>query len=184
MPLALFGLMISFGRWRERLPLYAVVIAYFAEASIFFVLARYRMPAVPVLMLFAAHGGLSIWDYLRAREWRMLATSGYTVAALAWLVNWNIASPNLHSAWFGMGVRYQELDRLDAAVDSYGRCLAIYEDHVQARYNLAIAYEGMGRHDAAVDAWRAVHDWARRNGHAVYLRESEARLLALGAGPS
>ncbi|PYR08274.1 MAG: hypothetical protein DMG00_15475, partial [Acidobacteria bacterium] len=42
--------------------LYALIVAYAASVVLFYVFARYRYPLVPLLIPFAAAGGIGIWD--------------------------------------------------------------------------------------------------------------------------
>ena len=55
LPFALLGIAMSAPSWRRLFPLYAMIAVYLATALIFYVLSRYRMPAEPVLIVFAAH---------------------------------------------------------------------------------------------------------------------------------
>ena len=69
-PLGLLGLVISLGQARRLFPLWGFVLIYMVGVVMFFVTARYRLPVVPVLLVFA--GGAVLWlvDTLRARRWR------------------------------------------------------------------------------------------------------------------
>jgi tetratricopeptide (TPR) repeat protein len=55
-PLALVGLILTANRWRRLWILYGVVLLMSASVILFFILARYRQPMVPVLVLFAGAG--------------------------------------------------------------------------------------------------------------------------------
>jgi len=54
--LAVFGAVVSWPHWRSLGWLYGVALAYAASVVLFYVLARYRLPIVPVLLLIAASG--------------------------------------------------------------------------------------------------------------------------------
>ncbi|MBN2070048.1 MAG: glycosyltransferase family 39 protein [Candidatus Krumholzibacteriota bacterium] len=68
-PLALAGIFISRGRWRQLTLLYGGIAAYFAAALLFYVLARYRLPIVVFLIPFAGAGAAGILKMLIKREW-------------------------------------------------------------------------------------------------------------------
>src|SRR5205085_3771576 len=55
-PLAAFGIWVTWPDRRRLRILHALAIAYAASVVIFFIYARYRFPLVPFLILFAAAG--------------------------------------------------------------------------------------------------------------------------------
>ena len=54
-PLALIGIVLSFKNWRKFLILYLFIFSYTFSVILFFNTARYRMPVIPFLILFAAY---------------------------------------------------------------------------------------------------------------------------------
>jgi Tfp pilus assembly protein PilF len=65
-PLALFGLMATWGERRRLWVFYAMVAAYSASVLIFFIYARYRFPLVPFLILFASPGITELVRFIRS----------------------------------------------------------------------------------------------------------------------
>src|SRR5471032_117466 len=55
-PLALFGVILTWPRRSQLWILYAMTAAYAASVVLFYVFARYRYQLVPLLILFAAAG--------------------------------------------------------------------------------------------------------------------------------
>ncbi len=55
-PLSLVGVYYTYERWREICHLFLFVICYSASFILFFVNARYRIPIIPILIIFAAYG--------------------------------------------------------------------------------------------------------------------------------
>ena len=43
--------------------------AYAASTVAFFVVARYRLPIIPPMVVFAAQGFVSLWRFLEQRQW-------------------------------------------------------------------------------------------------------------------
>jgi tetratricopeptide (TPR) repeat protein len=81
--LAAFGFGITARSWRRLWFLYAIALTYTLSMVMFYVFARYRLPLVPLLTLFAA-GGLAAWRDPSAR--RRVALAAVVVAAgLAYL---------------------------------------------------------------------------------------------------
>ena len=64
-PLGLFGLLITWRRWRRYLPLYILVFGYMGTVLLFFNFSRFRVPVVPILALFAAPALFAIGRFLR-----------------------------------------------------------------------------------------------------------------------
>ncbi len=79
-PLGLLGMWLARGRWRTNWPLATFVLIYSAVVVAFFVNARFRVPIVPVLLVYAAHACL--WIVLRLRERDVRGWIGLGVAAL------------------------------------------------------------------------------------------------------
>lgn len=73
------GLFLAWQRRRDLLPLYLYVDSQIVFVLIFFMSARFRLLAVPALLVFAAHAGAWLFDKLRAQEWKPL---GGAAAAL------------------------------------------------------------------------------------------------------
>ena len=80
-PLALVGLVWNWNRWCQYGLLYGFGLSYLVSGLLFTVCARYRLPAVPFLMLFAAEalrqGALS----LKGHQWRRSAALALILGA-------------------------------------------------------------------------------------------------------
>ncbi|MCE9615481.1 MAG: glycosyltransferase family 39 protein [Lentisphaerae bacterium] len=63
LPLSLVGLLATLPRWRRYLLLYGVIAVTFATLLIFYVLTRFRVPAEPFLLLFAAYALVRLWPW-------------------------------------------------------------------------------------------------------------------------
>lgn len=69
-PLGFAGLLYSFTRGRRLVPLWGYVLAYWLVAVLFFTNARYREPAVYVLILLGCFAVERLIHALRTRAWR------------------------------------------------------------------------------------------------------------------
>jgi 4-amino-4-deoxy-L-arabinose transferase-like glycosyltransferase/predicted negative regulator of RcsB-dependent stress response len=85
-PLGLLGLLLTARCWRRLGPAWLFVPAWCASVVLFFVCARFRIPMIPVLGVFAAHALVVGLDCLRRREWTRLATGAALCIGLAFLV--------------------------------------------------------------------------------------------------
>ena len=104
-PLALVGMGLALRRLGGRIvPLVAFVVIYMGSVVIFFVCARFRLPVVPVLLLFAAYAGVEL--VRRPRRRPALA------ATLVLVVGLNVDPYRLAPAVFGS----QALSHLDRGI--------------------------------------------------------------------
>ncbi len=180
-PLGLLGLVLTLGRWRELLPLYGVIAVYLLASLLFFVLARYRLPGVLMLVPFAAFALVRGLDALRAREGRWLAGAGAGLALFAALVHLPLESAEgrMHMAWYNLGNKYRELERWDEAIDAYRRSLALVPGAVSTHNNLALAYELGGRREEAIREWEIVAELGRRQRDRGRIERAERHLEVL-----
>jgi len=121
LPLAIAGLYLS---WPERgrfAVLHVLLGAYAVSIVFFFVFGRYRLPMVPILLVFAAH---AIVKTAQLIQWRMSAVPKTAVAVFvvsAVLVNVPLPEAvaghrDFRTAHRNLGVYYRDGDRpLDAA---------------------------------------------------------------------
>ncbi|HET6371902.1 MAG TPA: glycosyltransferase family 39 protein, partial [Candidatus Polarisedimenticolia bacterium] len=72
-PFALLGLIVSAPRWETLLPLHLTMGVYLLSALLFFTQSRYRMPMVPLLILFSARGLVWLAGVIRQRRWASIA---------------------------------------------------------------------------------------------------------------
>lgn len=89
-PLGILGFFVSLKYWRRLLVIYAFFLAYMASVLITFYISRYRVPTVPILIIFSA---LYLdWLYTRLRDGsvRQLAVSLAILAFLLFGVNYRI----------------------------------------------------------------------------------------------
>ncbi len=88
-PLGLFGILLTWRRWRRFVPLYVLLFGYMGTVLLFFNFSRFRVPIVPILALFAAEGLFAMGRFLR-RLWGLAvafaARSGDMVARARALV--------------------------------------------------------------------------------------------------
>lgn len=85
-PLGLLGLALSVRRFGRIGPAWLFAPMWCASVVAFFVCARFRIPMMPVLGVFAAHATIAALDALRSRRWRPLAVGGVAFVGLALLV--------------------------------------------------------------------------------------------------
>jgi len=92
-PLALVGAVVAFRRRPDVLALYIACFGYMATMLIFYVRGRYRIPAVPFLLVFAAVALDALVRALAARRWRPVATLVGGLALAAVVTNHEYCEP-------------------------------------------------------------------------------------------
>jgi len=182
-PLGLLGLLLSRDRWRALVPVYGVILVYLAASLLFFVLARYRLPGVLMLVPLAAFALVRIGEALLAREGRWLAGWGAALALLITVVHLPLESSEgrMHMAYYNLANKYRELERWDEAIAAYQKSLRLVPGAVSTHNNLALAYELGGRREEAIREWRIVAEIGRRQRDRGRVERAERHLEALAA---
>ncbi len=151
-PLAAMGIVLTRGRWRVLWIYYALLASMVAAVALFYVMARYRYPLVPLLMPFAAAGCLQAWTCIRAREFRRLGLSLSVGAIVAIVVNVPIHDEkrlNAH-AWMNVGVALAEEGDIIGATAYFRRALEGQAASPEANNNLAQALAMQGDFAGAI----------------------------------
>lgn len=159
-PLGLLGLALMLRRRRSRV-LALFFSAYTASIVAFFVLARYRLPAVPVLLIGASYVIVEAYDRLRAGGTRRLLWLVPAVAALAVLVNANFYSVDRRKPFaqihYRLGLIYGDRGDLDRALGEYGLAIEIDPEYPRSYLNMGALLAEAGRLEEAAGAFeRAV----------------------------
>ena len=81
-PLCAAGLWLSRTAWRLHLPLWLFGLAYYLSVVAFHIVGRFRLPLLPLLLVFAAHGMAVGWERLRRRRLREFAVGAAAVGLL------------------------------------------------------------------------------------------------------
>jgi tetratricopeptide (TPR) repeat protein len=169
-PLALVGAVVL---WRERRRLalpYLFVALQVLVVALFFVTSRYRVPAIPVLAMFAAAGAVRAVEWWRAAAIVPRALSGAAFVVLAIVLNVPTRESSASYAaeldfYRGLASRTY-VHSPKKAIDYFRR--ATEEDPRDARFWLELGdtLSSEGRQDQAIEAWRRAGDadpWDERS---------------------
>ncbi len=156
-PLGLVGLALTFRRRRPRLlALYSSV--YLLSIVGFFVVARYRLPVVPALIVLASYAVMEIARRARAREFAALAVPLVVLAVLLYVVNANHYDIDRESGFaqphFRLGIIYGERGMMEEAVAEYETAIRLDPDYPKSYLNLGAVLSWTGRTDEAMVAFR------------------------------
>lgn len=155
-PLAAVGIGTTWARWRRLWPLYAIGATIALTTLAFYVLARYRYPLVPVLIVFAAAAIATTRAWIASHTPAQVATMGGIAVGLVVVCQWPLLSSARSRAVTetNLGTAFYEQGRHDEAVARFERAIAIEPGYVPAFNNLGVALRAAGRTADAVAAYR------------------------------
>ena len=145
-PLALWGMLLSLRRIGPTWPL-LYVLSYCLGVVAFFVAARYRVPVLPVLLVFAAYGLWALWDWVRAGRWRSLGLGLAVCLAFAFAANSHLAPMDMEgdaAIHYNLGNAYAEADDKKRALAAFERAVAEDPEYWQAWLNLGGVKAALG----------------------------------------
>ena len=181
-PLALAGIALSARRWRALVPLYLALAVHFATAVLFIALSRYRVPALPVLAVFAGVTPIALFDAVRGRQARLAASGAAVLAAAALAVNLGVPAEDLTMAHFNLGSVYDQRGQWQPAIDEYLASLEAAPAYLSTWNNLALVYEKSGaERELQIETWQRVLDLARAQGSALHVERATRHLARLNA---
>jgi Flp pilus assembly protein TadD len=158
-PLAIAGLVLGWRQRRRLWLLYALCGAYLVSVAAFFVFGRYRLPAVSLLLVFAAgavDAGLAAW---KGRDRRRLLVGGAALLVGIALVHHPsreeeaVMSPAMYT---NLGSAYLAEGKVDEALAAQREAVKLAPGSPETHYNLGIALYRAGRLDEAIAEFRGV----------------------------
>ena len=151
-PLAVAGLMLAWADRSRLAVLYVMLAAYAASVVMFYVFARYRLPLVPMLLLFASAGIAALPQWLRSANLRQRSVVAGAVLAAAVFSNWPMLSKPLMKAITetNLAVALQARGMNDAAAAHYRRAIELQPDYAPAYNNLGVLQRASGKVDEAI----------------------------------
>ncbi len=173
-PLGLAGMALALRR-RRGILLALYVGAYVATLLATYVVARYRIPIVPALLVFAAYGCIAFFGLIKDRDRKGLALF-VVVLAFAFALSFpQWRPPSFDVSWQKLGHAYSKEGKMEDAIAAYETSLAINPRSGQAWLGLGMAFESRLRLGDALAAYeKAVeHDPAFAPGHLLWARSLE-----------
>lgn len=152
-PLAAAGIVLTWPKRRETAVLLALVGVYALSVIATFVMARYRHPALPLLILFAAAALVEAVRHARARRWRPLIRALAVAACVAVPANWPLIAESTVRAGslYNLARSLEDEPRgLDQAIAYYRQALVLDPGDGLAENNLGTALQQRGELAAAL----------------------------------
>jgi tetratricopeptide (TPR) repeat protein len=157
-PLALIGIGLVLKRRENASLILLFIIAYMGSVVLFFVSDRYRLPAVPCLMIMAAYSLRSLKQMVIRGGKKSLGIFFAILIILFILVNRNfsyfsfldsrsVAFSNLGSVYFNQG-QYQNAEK------EFLKAIEVNPKNINAHRNLATTYSKMNLYDKALQEYQ------------------------------
>src|SRR5439155_2553754 len=134
--------------------LLAALVLYALSLLPFFVCDRFRLPVVPILVMFAADGMATLYDTLRAHRIRQAALLVAGIVVLAGLVSLPLARFDLGRDHWMLAQAFFERGDPEKAIAEYRSVLAIHPDQAGAWTDLALVQLRLGRYTDAEQSLR------------------------------
>jgi Flp pilus assembly protein TadD/4-amino-4-deoxy-L-arabinose transferase-like glycosyltransferase len=139
--------------WRRLWVLYAIAAAFALAVALFYTMARYRYPLVPVAVIFAASGLLGLWDRIRARNRQAVRELAFGLALAvptAVVCNWPLRQIyDDGMTYFNIGTALLDLNRPRDAMGPLIQAERINPSFAPIHNNLGLASQGVGDLSAA-----------------------------------
>jgi 4-amino-4-deoxy-L-arabinose transferase-like glycosyltransferase len=155
--LATWGVWAGWRQFRIVRLLVVLVAAYAASVVLFYVVARYRMPVVPWLMLLGAVGLRHGLEWLTAASWGRRAGAIVATAGMIVLTFWPLVDIDRQrtATHLNFGAEWSDRGNWSEAIDEYLKVLAINPRFSEAHFNLGTAYAALGQLDLAAGSFKA-----------------------------
>jgi tetratricopeptide (TPR) repeat protein len=166
LPLAFFGVWITWSERRRLWPYYGLVAVQLASAVVFYVSGRQRLTILPIVLLLAGAGLTGIPGFFRSRSGSSIAAGLAATAAVTLLVAWpwfdwrTVRS----MTYYNLGNELAELGVRERAALRYETALELDPDNALARNNYGVLLAQFKMPGAAArefrQALRIVPDYA------------------------
>jgi len=156
-PLALVGIILSHKEKRDVFVLEIFLFVYMLSVILFFVTARYRVPLIPVLILFAAYALDWLISIIKKRK--IIEFGKYLLFLLLIMIPINIEIPGYSSAnpgqaHYTLGVLYAKKGDEIKAAEEYQKALLYNPTLGEAYLNLGSIYGDQGKHKLALQYYQ------------------------------
>ena len=140
-PLAVIGVLATWSRKREFWIHYLLIASMAASVALFYVLARYRLPVVPLLIPFAAVAVMELARKLRRRSGKGLTKLLAPALVVAVMVNVEVQDEKRLDAlaWMNAGVAAAEGGDLASATGCFERAVVDHPESPEVNVDLALA---------------------------------------------
>ena len=145
-PLAFLGMLLLIKDYKKYSLLYVLVIANFVSIIIFYIFSRYRLPIVPLFIIFSSYAINWFTKEIMQKKWKTPLVFGI-ICLLFYLfshIKMNEIESNLAVSHANMGISYKKLGDTSNAKLEYEKAIKVDPDCALAHYNLGNIYHEKG----------------------------------------
>lgn len=159
-PLAMIGIAFSIKRFREMGLFLLFLIVYAISVILFSVTSRYRLPAVPVLIMFASWTIIRLVDDIRKRDYYLFAIAyGVFIGYIYIFLFWNRLDEREMEKWwthYNLGLVYYEEGNLSKSLSELKFAEKIRSDNMDTQFVIANVYKKSFRFNEAIEKLKIV----------------------------
>jgi len=156
-PLAILGIILAHRERKKVVVLEIFLLFYMLSIILFFVTARYRVPLIPIFILFSAYAADRLIFQIKQRKFLELAKYAGVFLLVCIPVNLRIpgySDSNPGQAHYALGVTYAERGDMIRAEEEYQAALSFDPAISEAYVNLASIYGDRGDHQRSLEYYQ------------------------------
>lgn len=168
--LGLIGSAIAYKSWKKHSILYIFGIASVVSVVPFYIFSRYRLPVVPVLILFSGNALYHLIKHIKARNYRFIT---YFFAAFTMILafsNITVVGTDTSTMHMNIGIAYAEKGQLDEAIANISEAIKLNPNNSNAYKNRGVAYMRKEDFDKAMADFNKAIELNPQNEAAFYSR--------------
>ncbi|HEV8422949.1 MAG TPA: tetratricopeptide repeat protein [Chthoniobacterales bacterium] len=181
--LGIAGMFVACRRWPDARWIAAAVLLQMASLLTVFVTERYRLAAVPGLLLFGAYGIVELWRRIEMRRYQGALVFVAILVGSTLFISMPQRDPTLWALdSYNSGIRALDAGRLTLAQDKFERAYAYSPNNAELNFALGNLCLAKGKSDRAKKFYSATlslnptHERALNNLGVVALNEGHWRL--------
>jgi len=154
-PLGILGCLLAWRKWRSHFLLYGFLAVEILGVVLFFMTDRFRLSAVPFLMLFAGFALVEVIKQVRTREWSDLKLAAVVLIAVCLVMTvFNVEIPDEFSLeWEQVGLMHLFAKDHRAALEAFQES-GKYKNSFHLHNNIGNVYAALGQMDVALTQFR------------------------------
>lgn len=127
------------------------ILAYAISNILYFVTSRYRLPAVPYLIIFASYSLSWLTKQITTNKFKRIIPALCGLACLFFLTNLKIFKPDFSSDYYNLSVRYSAVNNLSEAELAAEQAIKINPHFAEAYFNLGMISYQRGEINYAIE---------------------------------
>ncbi|MFH1282792.1 MAG: tetratricopeptide repeat protein [bacterium] len=162
-PFCLVSLILSI-TYRKGLLLFLYLSAYFVMNMLFYILSRYRFPAIIVVIILSAAGIVWFFDQIKLKKWKHITIIGLALILAFLFVHKKVILGELEwSKHYSIGVIYSNTGHIEEAIEEFNKSISFNNKFAPSHINLANIYLQQGQYELAVKHYIEVEKFSKKD---------------------